>query len=753
MTPRAMVPALVLLLLTAAGTALGQSHLDNGRMAHEAKSAHRSFSSRISAVANDTVEPCAALSQAFEAAASTNAKKGKGLVVLDVRPSVATACLKSVPLTKDRAAALVDYLTPYMEWHSTTEILKNPPEGYLVPGVDIFGGMQAIKQKLQGDGYKSQYEVMTDLQNIIIAANDNHLIYTPGMLGAFRLMRPDFDFMSISEDGRKTPEIFFARDIYTQSNGTRASSSPIASIDGQDIHEFLENESLKYPQNFQDPDAQLNVFFSSTPLNAVGVSSMAITSVLEIPDSYNITYKNGTSRQVTNAVVVPAAVSLAGIRSGVDFQKKFEIPMNRGNKPGPPPKKPQPKPPAPKPTVKGYPFPVAKHPNDLIAGYMLNQTGFQDTAVISFLGFSPIDGSGDDDSEEQFAAQVRQAGDVITQTAKVAKQQGRDKVIIDMSANGGGLLNLADFTYTTLFPGARFDAFDRYRHSTGLDFFTRVAPYRDSAQFLVAPLGFPQGPDNRPIEDPNAFFSPQEVKGQNMTAAFISDKTAPLTMNRELFLPGYGPSDANRPMKPLWEPQNMVILTDGLCASACSIFVGLLVRNFGIRTIALGGRAMNQPMQAIGGVRGSQVLSNSEIQGVVGQALEESRRQRRGRYQRAPDQNEKTLGLGDPPLLPFLDGPAGGSINARNAYSQNDTTGFPLHFQYQAANCRLFFTREMVLDVTEAWRQAASVAFKNGTCVPGSTVNEDGTMGATTPGFNPSVKSRGKGVPVPSLSP
>lgn len=57
----------------------------------------------------------------------------------------------------------------------------------------------------------------------------------------------------------------------------------------------------------------------------------------------------------------------------------------------------------------------------------------------------------------------------------------------------------------------------------------------------------------------------------------------------------------------------------------------------------------------------------------------------------------------------------------------------------------------MLTDVAETWRRAALVAFRNGTCVPGSTVNSDGTMGATAPGFDPDVRGRAPGVPRPIL--
>jgi hypothetical protein len=87
--------------------------------------------------------------------------------VVDVPPSVAIECYKSVAVDKERDLALIDYLRPYVSFHSTIPLLANPPETYLIPGVDIWGGFDAIEQKLQTDGYANQYEVMNDLRSIV----------------------------------------------------------------------------------------------------------------------------------------------------------------------------------------------------------------------------------------------------------------------------------------------------------------------------------------------------------------------------------------------------------------------------------------------------------------------------------------------------------------------------------------------------------------------------------------------------------
>ncbi|ATY67388.1 hypothetical protein CCM_09092 [Cordyceps militaris CM01] len=79
-------------------------------------------------------------------------------IILDLRPSFGTAYLKSVPVATDRNLALLSCLKPYIEYQGTLEILKDPPEEYLIPGVDIIGGIEAMRQNLKGNGYQTQFD-------------------------------------------------------------------------------------------------------------------------------------------------------------------------------------------------------------------------------------------------------------------------------------------------------------------------------------------------------------------------------------------------------------------------------------------------------------------------------------------------------------------------------------------------------------------------------------------------------------------
>lgn len=56
-----------------------------------------------------------------------------------------------------------------------------------------------------------------------------------------------------------------------------------------------------------------------------------------------------------------------------------------------------------------------------------------------------------------------------------------------------------------------------------------------------------------------------------------------------------------------FEAENIVIVYDGYCASTCTIFSELMRQQAGIKTIALGGRPTKDIIQAVGGVKGTNV--------------------------------------------------------------------------------------------------------------------------------------------------
>jgi hypothetical protein len=99
--------------------------------------------------------PCAQVSASVAAQASA--------ATPTVGAKLAYDCITSVPLNKTAALKLLDGVEPYFRWQSTTVFLKNPPAEYeekIQSGVDIFGGLDEIKAKVEGGEYGNEFDVL-----------------------------------------------------------------------------------------------------------------------------------------------------------------------------------------------------------------------------------------------------------------------------------------------------------------------------------------------------------------------------------------------------------------------------------------------------------------------------------------------------------------------------------------------------------------------------------------------------------------
>ena len=121
---------------------------------------------------------------------------------------IAYNCLKSVPIVKKDALRLVTNLGPYFEIQSTIGFLKDPPSGYLLPGVDLLAGLARIESHVRDGVYTSEYDFELDLYTLVQSAHDGHFYYTADIFsGVFRFQRTH-SLASISKDGLDLPKIY-----------------------------------------------------------------------------------------------------------------------------------------------------------------------------------------------------------------------------------------------------------------------------------------------------------------------------------------------------------------------------------------------------------------------------------------------------------------------------------------------------------------------------------------------------------------
>jgi hypothetical protein len=203
---------------------------------------------------------------------------------------------------------------------------------------------------------------------------------------------------------------------------------------------------------------------------------------------------------------------------------------------------------------------------------------------------------------------------------------------------------------------------------------------------------------------------------------------------------GYGPLANASSTAPPFAPENIVLLTDGYCASTCTIFSELMTKQAGVKTIALGGRSNEDPIQAIGGVKGVNNLAWTYINELAERTLKLA-----SPAKISAVNSSKLPALANPPNAVF--GRAAGTpgVNVRDGLPMNDT-GVALQFIYEEADCRLYYTPEMTVDASAMWKAAADAQWgASGKCIGGEGYGKRTVNQATT-------SLRGSGMRVKTMS-
>lgn len=606
-----------------------------------------------------------------------------------------------------------------------------------------------------------------------MAANDNHFDYPPAILSVFLYIRSYLDFVSISKDGISPPEIYHKMDLEALEGHSGYEPSPVHSVDDIPIIEWLERDAGRRPANFRDPDAQFNAEFTTIPGVAVTRPGLSHVSQIEVPDNYTIKFKNDTGFWVNAMLMFAPGVNFSGIDSGEAFHERFEIVPEGAedlDDPGALDISQAPSTPSldelleelktnlkmgdedegKDRQIKGYPKPAVLHSQNSISGYLLDDPDHQDTAVLAILDFFPVLGSAMAGSRFNITDYILEARDVMAKFVHAAKADGRTRLIIDMSGNTGGAVLLSHEIYRLLYPQGDLSIYDRYRLNEAFEAAAAAADYEVFLSELITSFR-PQGPDGDIIDTAEEFIGPYTAGGQNVTAPFRRDLSTPWAY--KTWINGFEPVSSLTTIDTApFDPENITIITDGICASACASFVEFLTRNHGIRTIAFGGRPGKQPMQAIGGVRGTILTTYTDLRtrfAIFTNRAFASRSATPARLRALSDAVAWTPSFHKPPLMPLAggkgDAPLGlgiGKVNERNGYAVDDLDGVPLHFKYDAAHCRLFYTQRMATDITETWRRAADVTWRGAKCVEGSATGQNSTMGRETVGFSAEVRTR-----------
>ncbi|KAK7564172.1 hypothetical protein IWX49DRAFT_498998 [Phyllosticta citricarpa] len=670
-------------------------------------------------------QPCAEVSKSFDSliAASDTPLIGA---------SLGYECLKSVPVDKSGDQNLIEEISEIMEWQSTLAYIKNPPKGYENAAVDILAGLKNISDTVAKGGYSGDYDVQLDITNLLNKAYDGHLTYLSDIAGILLFGRVG-RLVSVSNDGSAVPQVFLFEDLKQTHAGAKFTPSAVKTINGRPANDYL-NDLANQDGGFHDPDARYNNLFFNIAKQSYGApDQMGSFAGLTGTAAYDgatteLVHENGTKTSIQNIAVINA--DFTNVTSGASFFDKFcsgndntldlsSLASSASSSAS-----------ASVPTATGYPWPVHKTSDDIASGYFLNDTGYQNVAILSIPSFMPTT----DDGTEDFQSVVRQfLADAVS--------AGKKYLIVDLRANGGGATELGYDLFKQLFPNMEPYGGTRWRANSAFNAMGQVTTaWADSKliannkTLLEAGLletgvlisefwvNSSLNANNQDFANWADLYGPHVFNSDNFTSIARTNFSDPFSYGDDEFsVTGY--ENNTKVSAQPFAAENIVLLQDGYCSSTCAIFTELAKSQGAVKQVAIGGRPQTGPMQGVGGTKGAETISWDILAAKA--ATVSMLAATRSSLNLLTNSGVDTLAN----LTQVFIRAAGTSqglaaaINYRDNLRPGDDSQTPLQFVNEPAECRMWYTAPMLFDPTVTWRGVYDVMWGKGQCVKDSVTN------------------------------
>ncbi|RMZ02126.1 hypothetical protein D0864_03284 [Hortaea werneckii] len=676
------------------------------------------------------------------------------------------SCLRSVPLFKDEDALQLAGLKVFLEFQSDLDYYgEQMPPGWIYPAVNLTGSLEELTQKLEDDFYDNEYDFQLDLYKVVSSAYDGHLVYLPDIVGVFQYLRVKdgvdrsstrsiqsedlFSLMSVVQGDDELPSVFAYDDLDAMQDEEDAgyTASSIEQINGEDVESWLNSYASQNGRS-RDPDANYNSLFQNLPGNgsiAAGGDTFGY-SILYQGNETILGFTNGTNRTVSTVAALASNQTLEGVTDGESFFQRFcnityneklqQFAASPANTTTPTTTTQVPYDPVSTqrsaPTNDAFPSPIIASVDGNIAGYFPDDN-FEDLAVLSVPSFL---------STQARAVEFENA---VRQTLATANANNKTKLVIDLRGNGGGSAFLAYDLFLQLFPSQTPYGAGTYRQQQLFNFTGSALSANENLLSTEAgsdelsigwfPFNYRVALDaqGNAFESWNSLYdgpesetgSPTSLVRHNLTD--VSDNAVPIL--------GYGDDAMSQPQT--FAAENIVMLTDGTCASTCAVFSEFMKNQAGVKSIAIGGRKQTGPMQAVGGTKGSRLMGMGQLYYIVVIASQYSTPADRLRLLSSFDTDEgNVLSAATKAIDRAAPGSglmAQASVNFRNNIRQDDDTLTPLQFIYEAADCRFFYTPEMYVRQEAIWERVYQWAWRDeeNVCIEGSSGRDSSKNGTS----------------------
>ncbi|KAF7309392.1 hypothetical protein MIND_00310000 [Mycena indigotica] len=561
-----------------------------------------------------------------------------------VSSAIAHACELSVPYNPTHASSIINSTLKILPYYSLETWFRRSPNPRIPHDINIRTLLESLQDTVLNSGYPTDWDFNLAVTNVFNREQDGHTTYQAACTTAFSWNLPfsiaalaetpfsptanvvflsNYDFPNQNRPG------FEAYHLRRGFNGRAYDHAQILSIDGVNATEYLTRlaqDSSVYEGlvgGFEDADARLMTLLSRYSADTdQGFFTQEVGRFgqrMFYPGRDNVTVTVQTMANTTETLIIPWAATF--IANGNTTQSFMTQTCARENSN------------LPRRSLSGYVEPrqslvQADAQTEIRAAAgteneKTSRTNFVQPHLTSYGHFITLDiyrlkrhpkvgvvyvEQFKPSIEYNYRDYFRQLSNVIYSGLTSLKKAGVQHVLIDISGNRGGYINAGGIMQWGLWPDDLYPGFPSvFRVNDLIIRQSRVAArHNDSSSDYY--FGNYMSTDYLPLTSNTEFMDPpveQLVNGvrdrfSHPIFDFFGNSSAAVT---KFTSPPFASSD-------------YVIVSNGICASTCSIFSSYLFQKHGVRSAVFGASfhpGEQASKQFDGGIKGAEVISFEEI--------------------------------------------------------------------------------------------------------------------------------------------
>ncbi|CAG8739668.1 13360_t:CDS:2 [Gigaspora margarita] len=564
-------------------------------------------------------------------------------------------CYKSFPLDKDVASKTIDTLTGLMGgFYSFLDKAKESPQpGFDFKAMDLIAELDLFRNK----SYTTLYDFTIDVEHLFNDLKDAHTNFGSNCFTTFAFYT-NMTFYSVVNNGEQKIKVF--SDTIDRSN----IDCEVTHIDGQKAFQVIS----EYAKNSVYASRDLGVRFNIALDFTYTVTSFAVR--YEIPKKPDITYtlkcNNSNEFDVKrNWVAFSSRTFLNKFNDSKSYFDNFCNPI-KGNR---------------QLISTNYKFQeitnIFNSANNLLIEQ--DQSITRIAVVDNFVGFYQMDDFGVVKILTEHPTVLSNA--ILDSVIAGFKRLANTGVVLDLSDNLGGYLSIIIFFNLLLFPNT-YPSFDfDIRISEQMRLAITEQFKRATKSNIFDMKGYVNAKTYANFTSANDFFGNNVYTRGGVIGNYSNKHTL---MNDSINEISQYIQNLTTPVT--WKPENYIILTNGLCGSACAFIAQHAVEFNNVTTVAVGGIASNISL-SYSSFPGGSVINSTQMFDSLGK-----------------------LGLLSNNLMPKPLPLTGMSITfpINEVYSKMNPDEI-LEFAFKPANFRLFYDEKNIRNITILWSQAAAL--------------------------------------------